>query len=144
MIGFFLAGAEVGIYNISVTLAGLLSLSLLAFNQMFPPVASSMYHAGDVDELNYGLYYRHKMDIHYCSVSSDYRVALRQEYPGRLGGVRPRPTGPYSFLSSPSLRTARLAPVAVYDDRTPVSNAPEPGVVRNTERDPKSHLYPRI
>ena len=51
IVGFLLTDAAVGIYNISVLLAGLLVLPLTAFNQMFPPIASKLYHDGDADEL---------------------------------------------------------------------------------------------
>jgi O-antigen/teichoic acid export membrane protein len=51
MIGFFFSGSEVGIYRISVAVAGFLSLSLAAFNQLFPPIASRLYHNNQHNEL---------------------------------------------------------------------------------------------
>ena len=51
IVGFLLTDAAVGIYNISVMLAGLIGLSSTAFNQMFPPIASKLYHDDDADEL---------------------------------------------------------------------------------------------
>ena len=46
MVGFFLSSTAVGIYNVSVLVAGLLYVPLLAFNQLFPPVASRLYTEG--------------------------------------------------------------------------------------------------
>ena len=46
MVGFFLSSTAVGIYNISVLVASLLYVPLLAFNQLFPPVASRLYTEG--------------------------------------------------------------------------------------------------
>jgi O-antigen/teichoic acid export membrane protein len=51
MVGIFLAGSSVGIYKISVTVAGFLSISIIAFNQLFPPIASKLYHDGRYDDL---------------------------------------------------------------------------------------------
>lgn len=51
MVGFFLSGSVVGIYNISVVLATILVLPLTAFNQLFPPVASRLYQNSDIQEL---------------------------------------------------------------------------------------------
>lgn len=51
MVGFFLSGSSVGIYRIAVAVAGFLSLSLTAFNQLFPPIASRLYHNDKHDEL---------------------------------------------------------------------------------------------
>ena len=51
IVGVLLTDAAVGIYNISVVLAGLLALPLTAFNQMFPPIASKLYHDNEADEL---------------------------------------------------------------------------------------------
>jgi O-antigen/teichoic acid export membrane protein len=51
MIGFFLSGSAVGIYNITVLLSRVLSLPLTAFNQLFPPIASDLYHAGQHERL---------------------------------------------------------------------------------------------
>lgn len=51
MVGFFLSGSSVGIYRIAVAVAGFLSLSLTAFNQLFPPIASRLYHNDQHDEL---------------------------------------------------------------------------------------------
>lgn len=52
MVGFFLSSTAVGIYNISVLLAGFLILPLSAFNQLFPPIASRLYSNGDLRDLN--------------------------------------------------------------------------------------------
>lgn len=51
MIGFFLTGSAVGIYRVSFIIAALLLLPLSASNQLFPPVASGLYTAGKMDEL---------------------------------------------------------------------------------------------
>lgn len=51
MVGFLLADRSVGIYNIAVIVASLLTLPLSAFNQLFPPVASRLYSNGDLKEL---------------------------------------------------------------------------------------------
>ncbi|WP_049935581.1 flippase [Haloplanus natans] len=51
MVGFLLSGSAVGVYNVAVLLSGLLSLPLSAFNQLFPPIASRLYHDGEYDEL---------------------------------------------------------------------------------------------
>lgn len=52
MVGFFLSSTAVGIYNVSVLLAGILVLPVTAFNQLFPPIASRLYSNGETDELN--------------------------------------------------------------------------------------------
>jgi len=52
MVGFFLSSSAVGIYNIAVLLGGLITIPLVAFNQLFPPIASRLYSNGDVDKLN--------------------------------------------------------------------------------------------
>jgi len=46
IVGFFLSSVAVGIYNVSVLIAGALYIPLLAINQLFPPVASRLYTAG--------------------------------------------------------------------------------------------------
>jgi O-antigen/teichoic acid export membrane protein len=51
MVGYFLSGSAVGVYNIAVLVSSLLSLPLTAFNQLFPPIASRLYHSGEFDEL---------------------------------------------------------------------------------------------
>jgi len=51
MVGFLLTGAAVGVYNIAVMVAGILALPLTAFTQLFPPIASRLYHGEDWDEL---------------------------------------------------------------------------------------------
>lgn len=51
MVGIFLSGTGVGIYNITVLIAGVLVLPLTAFNQLFPPIASRLYHNGNLNEL---------------------------------------------------------------------------------------------
>jgi O-antigen/teichoic acid export membrane protein len=52
MVGLFLTGSAVGIYNIAVILARVLAIPLKGFNQMFPPIASSLYHDGESQELD--------------------------------------------------------------------------------------------
>lgn len=51
MVGVFLSGAAVGIYNVAVALSGILAMSLTAFNQLFPPMASRLYHDDRMGEL---------------------------------------------------------------------------------------------
>ncbi len=51
MVGFFLSSAAVGIYNVSVLVAGLLYVPLLAANQLFAPVASRLYSQGKQTDL---------------------------------------------------------------------------------------------
>ena len=57
MVGLFLSSVAVGIYNIAVLIAGLLIIPLVAFNQLFPPVASRLYTNDRMNELNsiYGI-----------------------------------------------------------------------------------------
>jgi O-antigen/teichoic acid export membrane protein len=52
MIGFFFSSDIVGVYNISVLLAGVLALPLSGFNQLFPPIASRLYSNGEIEEIN--------------------------------------------------------------------------------------------
>lgn len=52
MVGFFLLEADVGVYQVALLIAGLLTLPLNAFNQLFPPVASRLHSNGNVQELN--------------------------------------------------------------------------------------------
>jgi O-antigen/teichoic acid export membrane protein len=52
MVGFFLVETEVGIYQISLLVAGLLTLPLGGFSQLFPSVASRLYSNGKTSELN--------------------------------------------------------------------------------------------
>ena len=51
MVGFFLSSTAVGVYNVSVLLAGVLYVPLLAANQLFAPVASRLYAEGSIEEL---------------------------------------------------------------------------------------------
>lgn len=51
MIGVLLTETAVGVYNISVTLAGMLMLPIMGFNQLFPPIASRLYHDDSFAEL---------------------------------------------------------------------------------------------
>ncbi len=51
MVGFFLSSAAVGIYNVSVLLAGVLYIPLLAANQLFAPVVSRLYSQGRTADL---------------------------------------------------------------------------------------------
>lgn len=43
IVGVFLSSTAVGIYNVSVLVSSLLYIPLLAFNQLFPPVAARLY-----------------------------------------------------------------------------------------------------
>ena len=43
MVGFLLSSTAVGVYNVSVLVAGVLYVPLLAVNRLFPPVASRLY-----------------------------------------------------------------------------------------------------
>lgn len=52
MVGIFLASDVVGVYKIAVVLAGFLQLPLLAFNQIFPSVASRLYANNELAELD--------------------------------------------------------------------------------------------
>lgn len=52
MVGLFLSSTAVGIYNISVLLAGVLAIPLAAFNQLFPPIASRLYTNGEIAQLD--------------------------------------------------------------------------------------------
>lgn len=51
MIGFFLSGEAVGIYNIAILVSGLLVLPVRAANQLTPPIISRIHAEGDYLEL---------------------------------------------------------------------------------------------
>lgn len=51
MVGFLLSQSAVGIYNVAVIVSGFLSLPLSAFNQLFPSIASRLYHGEEHEEL---------------------------------------------------------------------------------------------
>ena len=51
MVGILLSSAAVGIYRVSILVAGFISLPLMAFNQLFPPVASRLYQNDNIGEL---------------------------------------------------------------------------------------------
>lgn len=51
MVGFFLSSTAVGVYNVSVLVGGLLYVPLLAFNQLFPPVAARLYARDQREDL---------------------------------------------------------------------------------------------
>ena len=51
MVGFFLSGSAVGIYNLASVLSNFLLLPLTAFSQLFPPIASRLYANGDYEKL---------------------------------------------------------------------------------------------
>jgi O-antigen/teichoic acid export membrane protein len=51
MVGFLLSSSQVGIYNIAVMVSNILSMPLVAFNQMFPSTASQLYHNDETEEL---------------------------------------------------------------------------------------------
>lgn len=52
LVGVLLSASAAGVYNVALFLSGFISLSLLAFNQLFPPVASKLYSRGKVRELD--------------------------------------------------------------------------------------------
>lgn len=52
MVGYFLSSSSVGVYNIAVVLATFLSMPLMAFNQLYPPIASRLYHDDQLVDLN--------------------------------------------------------------------------------------------
>ena len=43
IVGIFLSSTAVGVYNVSVLVSSLLYVPLLAFNQLFPPIAARLY-----------------------------------------------------------------------------------------------------
>ncbi len=49
ILGFFLASADVGVYNIVVLLAMLATLFTFSFNAIFSPIIADVYHRGRVD-----------------------------------------------------------------------------------------------
>jgi len=51
VVGVFLSATAVAVYNVSVLVAGVLYVPLLAANQLFAPVASRLHTQGDRDEL---------------------------------------------------------------------------------------------
>ena len=51
MVGFFLSGAAVGVYRVSILLTTFLTLPLSGINQLFPPIASGLYSDNKVEEL---------------------------------------------------------------------------------------------
>lgn len=51
MVGIFLGARDVGIYSIAMLLAGVITLPLSGFNQLFPPVASRLYADEDTASL---------------------------------------------------------------------------------------------
>jgi O-antigen/teichoic acid export membrane protein len=51
MVGILLSSAAVGIYRVGILVAGVLALPLMAFNQLFPPIASRLYQRGNINEL---------------------------------------------------------------------------------------------
>ncbi|WP_247004499.1 oligosaccharide flippase family protein [Halosolutus gelatinilyticus] len=51
LIGFVLSSSAAGIYNIALFLTSFIALPLLAFNQLFPPIASRLYANGGTEEL---------------------------------------------------------------------------------------------
>lgn len=51
MVGLFLSGSAVGIYNLSTVLSQALRLPLIGFNTMFPPIAARMYGNGELADL---------------------------------------------------------------------------------------------
>lgn len=51
MIGFFLAGSAVGVYNVAVIISGVLTLPLAGINQIFPSVAAGLYSDREMGQL---------------------------------------------------------------------------------------------
>ncbi|MDQ0352758.1 O-antigen/teichoic acid export membrane protein [Alkalibacillus filiformis] len=51
MIGYFLTDEEVGVYRIALQIGTLSGFILVAFNMMFAPTISSLFHRGDMKEL---------------------------------------------------------------------------------------------
>nr|WP_267902908.1 oligosaccharide flippase family protein [Halomarina oriensis] len=52
LVGALLSATAAGIYNVALFLTGFVSLSLLAFNQLFPPVAAKLYATDRREELD--------------------------------------------------------------------------------------------
>jgi O-antigen/teichoic acid export membrane protein len=46
-LGFYLASADVGVYNVVVLLASLATLFTMSFNAIFSPIIADVYHRGD-------------------------------------------------------------------------------------------------
>jgi len=57
MVGIFLTSTDVGMYNISALVSGVLVLPLSGINQLFPPIASELYANDEVEKLQsmYGI-----------------------------------------------------------------------------------------
>jgi len=51
LIGWFLTASAAGIYNVALFLTSLITIPLIAFNQLLPPIASRLYADGKVDRL---------------------------------------------------------------------------------------------
>jgi len=51
MVGFFLSGSAVGIYNVASVLSRFLRMPLTGFSKLFPPIASGLYARGEIAEL---------------------------------------------------------------------------------------------
>jgi O-antigen/teichoic acid export membrane protein len=52
MVGFFLPGSAIGIYNLSTILAQLITLPSNGLNTIYPPIAAKMYGNGNIEELD--------------------------------------------------------------------------------------------
>lgn len=52
LIGILLSASAAGIYNVTLFLASFIALSLVSFNQLFPPVASKLHSMGKGQELD--------------------------------------------------------------------------------------------
>lgn len=50
-VGYFLTAGAMGVYNLALFLGSVLSIPLVAFNQLMPPVASRLYEANDIPTL---------------------------------------------------------------------------------------------
>lgn len=51
MLSVFTTATDIGVYHVALALASLLSLPLLATNQLFPPIASRLYEDGNYEDL---------------------------------------------------------------------------------------------
>ncbi|MFB6146956.1 MAG: flippase [Halobacteriaceae archaeon] len=52
LVGFLLTAGAAGVYNVALFLTGFITLPLLAFNQLLPPVASRLYADDRVDQVD--------------------------------------------------------------------------------------------
>lgn len=52
LVGFLLTAGDAGVYNVALFLTSFITLPLIAFNQLMPPVASRLYEDGDVAQVD--------------------------------------------------------------------------------------------